>query len=325
MPFDNVARLLVLLILSVPLVHSSDGATTGGNLTGQVLINSEPAAGAVVFLHPQSGLPLPPTSLETTVRQEKLRFKPDFLVVPAGATIRFENHDDEIHNIHSKATENRFDTGAHLPGTVKEVILKNPGAVPIRCRTHQNMRALIIVAPSPYFAVADKLGQFEMRNVPAGHYRVEAWHARLTRKEQAQGALELQVGAEDTAIELRLHARAQAGADLTGLSDGEWLSVANQIQEELTKAVDLWKHGGVTPAAAKVMSVQSRLYSESGLRQAIAEGLGKKQAEEHERRLDTLRKRIQGVQETEPLTEAMLRNEVVTITAKLRRDVEQLK
>ena len=312
-------------MLAASFVPSLAAGATKERIAGQVQINSEPAAGAVVYLHPLDGRPLPAAPTVSTVRQEHLRFAPDFLVVPAGTTIRFENHDDEIHNIHSRSNENRFDTGAHLPGTVKEVILKNPGAVPIRCRTHQNMRALIIVAPSPYFAVADKLGQFEIRNVPAGHYRVEAWHARLTLKEQAQGALELQVGAEDTAIELRLHARAQAGADLTGLSDGEWLSVANQIQEELTKAVDLWKHGGVTPATAKVMSVQSRLYSESGLRQAIAEGLGKKQAEEHERRLNTLRKRIQGVQETEPLTEAMLRNEVVIITAKLRRDVEQLK
>ncbi len=294
-------------------------------MTGQVLINSEPTVGAVVFLHAPPGLPVPSTFPETTVRQENLRFNPDFLVIPAGAKIRFENHDDEIHNIHSIASGNRFDTGAQLPGTIKEVTLKNPGAVPIRCRTHRDMRGIIIVTPSPYFAVTDNLGQFEITDVPAGRYRVEAWHPRLTPKEQAQGTVELQVGTKDNVVELRLYAQAPAGADVTGLSDGEWLSVVNQIHDELTKAVDLWQHGGITPATARVMSVQSRLYRESGLRQAIAERLGNRQAEEYERRLDTVRRRIQGLQETEPITEAMLRTEVAAVTAELRRDVEQLK
>jgi hypothetical protein len=58
-PYDHVAGWLALLILSIPLGHASAGATTGGRITGEVLINSQPAAGAVVFLQPASGLFMP--------------------------------------------------------------------------------------------------------------------------------------------------------------------------------------------------------------------------------------------------------------------------
>lgn len=322
-PFDDLERFFVLLVLSVLLIPAPTGGTTGGRITGQVLINSEPAGGAVVFLRTPSGLPLPPTSGETTVRQEQLRFEPDFLVIPAGATIRFENHDDEIHNIHSGATRNRFDTGAHLPGTVKEVILNNPGAVPIRCRTHQSMRGLIIVAPSPYFAVADELGQFEIRHVPAGRYRVEAWHPRLTAEERARGGTDLNLGAGVRVVQLRFNARAGAGTDLTETMDRDWPLIVEQIRTELDRAISLWKNGGITAATAKVMSVQSRLYGESGLRKAITEIFGKTRAAEHERRLDALRKRIQGIG-TETTTESILKDDAAALVTGLMRDAEKI-
>jgi plastocyanin len=292
-------------------------------VTGQVLINSEPADGAVVFFHTPPDLRVPPSTVQYTIRQEELRFKPAFLVVPAGATIRFENHDDEIHNIHSRATDNRFDIGAHMPGTVKEVTLKNPGAVPIRCRTHQSMRGLIIVAPSSYFAVADKLGRFEIRNVPTGRHRVEAWHPQLTSEERAKGAVGLDLDGGVQVVELRFTAKAPAGTDLTETTDRDWISVVEQIRTELDRAISHWKNGSITAATSKVMSVQSRLYGESGLRDAIAENFGKNRATEHERGLDALRKRIQGIG-TEPTTAASLRDHAAALVDGLMRDARKL-
>ena len=322
-PFDDFARSVVLLILSVPLVPPLTGATTGGRITGQVLINSEPAARAVIFLQTPSGSPSPSAFPETTVRQENLRFKPDFVVVPAGTTIRFENHDDEIHNIHSRAAENRFDPGAHLPGTVKEVILKNPGAVPIRCRTHQNMQGLIIVTPSPYFSLTDKLGQFEFQNVPAGHYRVEAWHRQITQEERARGGIDLDLETDGTIVQLRFTANAGAGTDLTEMAGRDWTSVVKEIRAELDLAIALWKKGSITAATAKVMNTHSRLYGESGLQEAISQTSGKARAAEHERRLDALRKRIQGIG-TETPTESNLREEAAALVAGLMRDAEKM-
>jgi len=181
----SVSGLAVMFLASWAFGSAARADQESGTVKGEVLINAAPAAGAVVYLQPQGSRPSEPPPREVTIIQEQLRFKPSFSVVPAGTTVRFENHDDEIHNIFSKSGANRFDTGAHLPGTVKKVTLKEPGAVPLRCRTHQNMRGLIFVSPSPYYSVTDDRGQFEIRNIPSGSYRIEAWHPRLTAEESA--------------------------------------------------------------------------------------------------------------------------------------------
>ena len=308
---------LAALVGPTPLIAQAE------EISGRVLINSEPAERAVVYVTEADGRPLPPTPVEKTIRQENIRFKPDFLIVPAGSTIRFENHDDEVHNIYSKAPENRFDTGAHLPHTVKTVTLKNPGAVPIRCRTHPAMHGMIFVTPSAFFSATDAQGRFEIRDLPPGRYRVTAWHPRLSPEEQAEGAVDLQLNAETGTVELRLHAQAQAGSDLSGTSDQDWRLVVYQIREALERAVDLWKDGSITPATAKVMSAQSRLYGESGLRNAIAERLGKTRADEHEQQLDAFRKRIQGIGDEET-TEAGLRREATGLIDGLTADVHKM-
>ena len=310
-------------MLAASFVPSLAAGAMKGRIAGQVQINSEPVAGAVVYLSPLDGRPLAAAPTVSTVRQEHLRFAPDFLVVPAGMTIRFENHDDEIHNIHSRSNDNRFDTGAHLPGTVKEVILKNPGAVPIRCRTHQNMRALIIVTPSPYFSVTDKLGRFEISNVPTGRYRVETWHPQLTADERASGGMDLNLDAEGQVVQLRFTARAGAGTDLTETTGRDWTSVVEQIRTELDLAIALWKRGSITAATAKVMNTHSRLYGESGLREAISQVSGKVRAAEHERRLDALRKRIQGIG-AEITRESILKEEAAALVIGLMRDAEKM-
>jgi plastocyanin len=308
--------------LSVPLFAPPVGGATGNAVSGRVFIDSAPVQGAVVYLRMPPGGALP-SSATHTIQQKELRFDPAFLVVPVGATIRFENHDEEIHNIHSRAADNRFDIGAHMPGTVKEVTLKNPGAVPIQCRTHHSMRGLIFVAPSAYFAVSNALGQFEIPRVPEGRYRVEAWHPRLTPAERGQGAVDLTVAKDAQVVELRFTAKAPAGTDLTEAADGAWIPVVEEIRAELDRAIGHWKNGSFTAAAARVMSAQSRLYGESGLRDAITKVLGKDRAAEHERRLDALRKGVQGIG-SEPATEVILKKDAAALVGALMEDAEKL-
>lgn len=295
-----------------------------GTVQGEVLINAAPAAGTVVYLQPQGSRPPEPAPREVTIIQEQLRFKPSFSVVPAGTTIRFENHDDEIHNIYSKSGANRFDTGAHLPGTVKKVTFNEPGAVPLRCRTHQNMRGLIFISPSPYFSVTDDRGQFEIRDVPHGAYRIEAWHSRLTAEEAARGGQFLEVDSVPKVLRLQFDAKAPIGADLTETAGQDWNSVVEQIHSELERAISSWKKGNRTSATSTVMSAQSKLYGESGLRDKIAQTIGPDRALEQERRLDWIRKQVQGVGGTEPVTEEALRREASLLIDGLTEDVKKI-
>lgn len=318
--------LVVLVMTGLAFMGQIRAAHAAGEdrVTGRVTINGEAAARAVVFLHRADGEPEPMAPREHTIRQKDLRFDPDFVVVPVGTTIAFENLDKEIHNIHSRSKANRFDTGAHMPDTTTRVTLKHPGAVPLRCRTHERMRGLIYVTPSPYFAVTNGQGTFEMPGVPEGAYRAEVWHPRLSPEEQARGGATVTVAA-DTAVSavFPLHAEAAPGADLTDSTDQDWRAVTDELREQLLKAVALWKSGAITAATIRVTTAQSRIYGESGLRDAIAKGLRRERAEEHERRMDQLRKRVQGLVDASD-TEASLTRAVDEIVGELNRDVAAL-
>jgi plastocyanin len=320
----SVSGLAVMFLASWAFGSAARTDQESGTVIGEVLINAAPAAGAVVYLQPQGSRPSEPAPREVTIIQEQLRFKPSFSVVPAGTTVRFENHDDEIHNIYSKSGANRFDTGAHLPGTVKKVTLKERGAVPLRCRTHQNMRGLIFVSPSPYYSVTDDRGQFEIRNIPSGSYRIEAWHPRLTAEESARGGQTLDVKAGPKVLLLRFDAKAPSGADLTETAQQDWTSIVEQIRAELERAIASWKKANRTAATSTVMSAQSKLYGESGLRERIAQTIGPDRALEHERRFDSIRKQIQGIGGTEPVTEAALRQEANRLIDGLTADVKKM-
>jgi len=306
------------------LIISAPAGAQAGEITGRVKINSEPAERAVVYLTTTDGRPLSSTPVEKTIRQENLKFKPDFLAVPAGTTVLFENDDDEIHNVYSKTAAVRFDTGAIVPHTAKKIVLKEPGIAALRCRMHQNMRGLVFVAPSPYFSVTDPLGQFEMQNVSAGSYRIEVWHSQLTAEESARGGQRLEVGAEHKNVQLEFSAKAGRGVDLTEGAGRDWITTVDQIRAGLDRAILQWKKDSTTAAMSTVMSTNSNYYGESGLREAISQFFGKARAEEHEKQFDALRKQIQGIGGAEPTTEAALRRAADLLIDGLTSDAKKI-
>jgi plastocyanin len=315
----------VFAAVGIALVGLAGPVSAGndGGVTGRVTINGESAARAVVYLQREDGARQTATAAEQRIRQKDLRFDPDFVVVPVGTTIAFENLDQEIHNIHSRSKTNRFDTGAHMPDTITRVTLKNPGAVPLRCRTHETMRGLVYVAPSPYFAVTDERGGFRITGVPHGVYHVEAWHSRVSPDERAQGRVTVTVAAAPVTVALHLRASAAPGVDLTDTTDQDWVAVVDQIREQLLKAVALWKDGAITAATIRATSAQSRLYGESGFRDAVAKQISPERAADHERRLDQFRKRIQGLTDASD-TESTLTRAADEIVREFRQDADRL-
>ena len=60
-----------------------------------------------------------------------------------------------------------------------EVRFDKQGRVDVFCALHTNMHCIILVLPNPFFAVADAKRRFVIEGVPAGTYRLRAWHERL--------------------------------------------------------------------------------------------------------------------------------------------------
>jgi len=318
--FGSALQALLLLLFPIPAPLHAAG--TGG-ARGMVRIESAPAEGAVVYLRDLNPQPAPVSPGEKTIVQEETEFRPKFTVATVGSTLLFENHDQETHNVKSDSPGNRFDVGAHQPGEIKKTALKKPGVVALRCKIHFEMRGTVFVSPSSFFAVADKDGKFEIAQVPSGSYRIEVWSPRLTAGEVEKGGRPLQVGPAVETLTLDLRAKAPAGADLSGISEQDWSPTVQALQAALDEAIQRWKKGARTGATTKAMTAYSRLYVESGLRDAIAARLGKAQAEAHDRRFNAL---IKGLQRegASPENEGALREEKEALLAGLRKNVRAL-
>jgi plastocyanin len=128
----------------------------------------------VVILEGTSGTPKPPVT--ATLEQRDSRFEPDLIVVPVGSTVHFPNADPVFHNVFSLSKAQAFDLGYYPKGQSRSVKFSHAGIVQVYCHIHANMYAAIVVTESPWYGKPSADGAFTWNNIPAGHYRVAAWH-----------------------------------------------------------------------------------------------------------------------------------------------------
>jgi plastocyanin len=128
----------------------------------------------IVFLE---GGKLPvPAPVKAVIEQRDTRFEPDMVVIPKGSIVRFPNFDPIFHNIFSLSVAQPFDLGYYPKSQSRSVVFNKTGIVQIYCHIHSQMYAGIVVTDSPYSARPDGDGSFSFAKVPAGHYRLMAWH-----------------------------------------------------------------------------------------------------------------------------------------------------
>jgi len=59
------------------------------------------------------------------------------------------------------------------------VIFDKPEIVEVTCDLHPWMKAWVVVAAHPFYAITGADGQFAFENLSPGQYRYQAWHERL--------------------------------------------------------------------------------------------------------------------------------------------------
>jgi plastocyanin len=111
--------------------------------------------------------------------QRKMTFIPRVVAVQQGTTVDFLNSDAVGHNVYwpsiggnKKLSHN---LGTWPKGDKKPFQFNDLGSVPLLCNVHPEMSGYIVVVPTPYFAVTDKEGNFEIKNIPAGKYTLKTW------------------------------------------------------------------------------------------------------------------------------------------------------
>jgi hypothetical protein len=163
--------------LSNAKVYSEQYSVTDGKL-------------ANVFVYVKQGPPaamnitpiLPPTILD----QKNCQYVPHVIGVFQGGLVEFHNDDPTMHNIHTMPTVVGNETVDISQGPRGAPVTKKftnaELMMPVRCNNHPWMNAYINVSPSPWFAVTDKNGHFDLKGLPAGQYTLAAVHEKLGEK-----------------------------------------------------------------------------------------------------------------------------------------------
>ncbi|MFQ5639085.1 MAG: carboxypeptidase regulatory-like domain-containing protein [bacterium] len=127
--------------------------------------------------------------------QNKCSYVPHVQVVPPGTTLEILNSDGILHNVHAYFSEvapkNTVFNKAQpkFLKKIKQKLDKGTGMYLFKCDVHGHMSAYVAVMDHPYHSVTDENGSFTISNVPAGTYKIEAWH-------EALGTLEKEVKVE---------------------------------------------------------------------------------------------------------------------------------
>lgn len=137
---------------------------------------AQPDRNVIVSLHPIDFEPeLAPTK-DAYISQSQQTFIPHVLPVVVGSKVHFLNEDEFFHNVQSYTPKSRFSIGRRAPGISYSVQIKKTGIVDLTCDIHPHMNARILSFDTPYFCRVDEDGNYSLKNLPDGKYRLEVFH-----------------------------------------------------------------------------------------------------------------------------------------------------
>jgi plastocyanin len=170
--FIVVGAFCLTLLLSSPC-RAGD---IKGKVTAQGMKSPENIA---VYVDAISGKKFDAPSQHLTIDQTKMKFAPHVAVVLQGTTVEFLNSDSVGHNVYWPSISGNkklaHNLGTWPKGDRKSFQFNDLGAASLLCNVHPEMSGYVVVVPTPYFAVTDKEGNFEIKNVPPGHYTMKTW------------------------------------------------------------------------------------------------------------------------------------------------------
>jgi plastocyanin len=160
---------------TVGCIHGGSGVDTADRT---LMISADGGVANVVLVlkaDVDKEVPSEPIALD----QKGCRFEPHVLVVPAGATLRFDNSDETNHNIHTFARKNQPINKNVAGGSNLDQKVDKAETIEIKCDVHTWMKGYVIVTDGTSWAVSGSDGSFKLEGVPAGDYTVEVWHEEL--------------------------------------------------------------------------------------------------------------------------------------------------
>jgi plastocyanin len=175
-------RLLGGLVVAASAGLAVPALAQTGTITGKV--EATPAkylAETVVYVKQAPGTFAPRT---VNLDQKNLTFIPHVLVLTKGDTVKFLNHDNVAHNVYSPDVD-AYNLGTFKQNEERTHTFEKEGAYSQLCSIHPEMLSYVFVTQNPYAAVVDASGNYTIKNVPPGSYKLAVWNSHLKAPEKS--------------------------------------------------------------------------------------------------------------------------------------------
>ncbi len=137
------------------------------------------------------------------IDQPCCQFVPRIVAARAGDTLEVKNSAPVAHNINTEAGA-IGNVGMQANTNIKapKPLEASATPIPFACNIHPWMKGQARVFDHPYFAVTDAEGKFEIKDAPAGKFRVVYWHEGGFHKGR-EGILGETIEVKGTTLELK--------------------------------------------------------------------------------------------------------------------------
>lgn len=133
------------------------------------------------------------------IDQKNCVYEPRLSGLMPGQEFEISNSDPTMHNVKATlGTKPIFNSGQPKGAPVIKKSFEDAGVYRFQCDVHPWMRAFAVVTDNPFHAVTGEDGTFKIEKVPAGKYKIVAWHSFMGKKEA-----DLEVKDGDNTIEFK--------------------------------------------------------------------------------------------------------------------------
>jgi plastocyanin len=176
----SLVKIVAKAAIAVGLALSLAGAVRANEIKGKVNVQGiKSAENIAVYVDAIPDKKFDAPKEPVVIDQRKMAFIPHVVAAQQGTTVEFLNSDSVGHNVYWPSISGNKKLARNLgtwpKGEKKPFQFNDVGVASLLCNVHPEMSGYVVVTPTPYFAVTDKDGNFEIKNIPAGKYTLKTW------------------------------------------------------------------------------------------------------------------------------------------------------